>query len=166
MTVQSQPGQNTVFRLYFPRTSDKVEPQRAAEAKMTDRGAGEHILVVEDDPDLRSHAAGLLQALGYRVSVAADSHEALEILRRGSKVDLLFTDVVMPGQMNGHDLAETAQAEFPGLKVLFTSGYSDGALFDQDRLRAGIYLLEKPYRRGALARLVHEALAAPRGGRR
>lgn len=162
VAVQSAPGQGTKFRLYFPRAADRDDRQQPGEAGVVGQGVGEHILVVEDDPDLRSHAAGLLQAFGYRVSVAAGAQEALDILRRGPEVDLLFTDVVMPGAMNGHDLAERARSLFPGLKVLFTSGYSDGALFDQDRLRPGIQLLEKPYRRGTLARRIHQALAAPK----
>jgi CheY-like chemotaxis protein len=115
------------------------------------------ILVVDDDPDVREYAASVLEQLGYRVMRAVDGEAALDVLERESDIDLLFTDVVMPG-LNGFEVARIAQSTRPGLKVLFASGYAT------DLTPAG-RLLKKPYRSGQLAsevaKVLPEGLKAP-----
>ena len=114
--------------------------------------------MVEDDPDLLKHASAVLRDLGYRVSEAASGAEALQMLREDDGVELLFTDVVLAGGMNGRELADVAVSEKPSLKVLYTSGYTQNAIIHQGRLDPGVTLLSKPYRRDDLANRVREVL--------
>ncbi len=122
------------------------------------RGGNETILCVDDDPKIRDYVTIQLESLGYKVIVAENADEALAIINRGAAFDLLFTDIVMPGSMNGRQLAETVMAGRPSLRVLFTSGYSDGAIPLQGRVGHGIPLLTKPYRRAELARMLRRCL--------
>ena len=115
------------------------------------------MLVVEDDDLVRGYASGQLVALGYQVIEAAEGGRALEILRSGTAVDLLFTDVVMPG-MGGRELAEQARVLQPRLKVLYTSGYTENSIVHHGRLDPGVHLLSKPYRRADLANKVRKVL--------
>ncbi|MGE3140845.1 MAG: PAS domain-containing protein, partial [Thermoleophilia bacterium] len=154
VAVESEPGHGTVVHLYLPRSPEPVE-EGAPEARPT--GGDETILLVEDEPLVRRYAADQLAALGYRVVAAADAGEALGLLRGGAEIDLLFTDVVMPG-LDGRRLAGAARALRPDLPVLLTSGHADGAVSPDDPLP----LLPKPYERDALARHVREALDPPR----
>ncbi|HMO55919.1 MAG TPA: response regulator, partial [Roseiflexaceae bacterium] len=124
-------------------------------------GGHETILLVEDDEQVRQYARQQLISLGYIVLEAANGPEALAILHERDDIDLLFTDIVMPGGMSGRDLADAAYAIYPQLKVLYTSGYTENAIIHQGRLDPGIQLLTKPYRRADLARKIREALAAP-----
>jgi CheY-like chemotaxis protein len=117
-------------------------------------GGTETILVVEDDPNVRTTAVDMLTQLGYRVLKAADAQSALSVLESGVHVDLLFSDVVMPGPMRSVDLARRAKEMLPGLEVLFTSGYTENAIVHGGRLDQGVALISKPYRRDALARKV------------
>ena len=100
----------------------------------------------------------MIEGLGYRVSSAADAKAALAILEVADNIDLLFTDVVMPGSIDGAMLAKLALVDRPGLKVLFTSGYSEDAILDLGRLDRGVALLSKPYRRYELARKLREVI--------
>jgi len=118
----------------------------------------EHILVVEDDELVRSHLVTQLAALGYTVTQAENGQVALRLLDRLDRIDLLFTDVVMPGGLNGKDLAHAARARRPGLKVLFTSGYAENALVQSGRVAGNATLLQKPYRRNEMAAAVRRAL--------
>ncbi|WP_242443486.1 response regulator, partial [Sphingobium sp. LB126] len=119
---------------------------------------GETILVVEDDAGVRAYSAEILRDLGYRVIEAADGAAALRLVeRRGQGIDLLFTDVVMPG-MSGSELAQRALALRPGLKVLFTSGYTRDGFMRDGRLEAGIALLPKPFALGDLAGQIRRLL--------
>ncbi|MEG3193822.1 response regulator, partial [Lysobacter sp. D1-1-M9] len=128
----------------------------AAEAPRPDAGRGETILVVEDDPSVRESAVDTLQSLGYVVVEAGDATQALEILGAGRRIDLLFTDVVMPGPIQSPELAERARSLQPGMAVLFTSGYTEDVVFHDGRLDPGIELIDKPYLRDELAaRLRH-----------
>ena len=159
--IRSHPGQGTTVSLCFPRAPagpDAPQPQPPAAEQ---RGRGEHLLLVEDDPEVRENAERALIALGYRVSSAADGPEAAEILRRRDDINLLFTDVVMPGGMTGRDLAETARQRHPALRVLFTSAYTQNALTREGRLPADTHLLAKPYRRADLAIKLRAVLDAP-----
>ena len=99
-----------------------------------------------------------LQTLGYRTLVAANAGEALKIVDAGAEFDVLFTDVIMPGTMNGRQLAEEINKRRPGLKVLFTSGYTENAIVHHGRLDPGVLLLAKPYRKSDLARMIRRAL--------
>ena len=122
------------------------------------RGFGEHVLVVEDNELLLIHVTQLITNLGYRVSAAPNADTALAILAKEEPIELLFTDVVLPGEINGPKLAKLAQAQRPGLKVLFTSGYTEDAIFHHGRLDQGVQLLSKPYRRNELASKLRQVI--------
>lgn len=121
-------------------------------------GLGDCILLVEDDELVRHYAATLLQGLGYEVVIAQEGHQALKQLQEHPQVQLLFTDVVMPGGIGGRELADRAREVRPGLPVLFTSGYTENGIVHHGRLDAGVLLLAKPYRPSELARRVRQAL--------
>ena len=119
-----------------------------------------HILVVEDDRLVRGYVLAQLHSLGYATIEAANAAEALAIVDAGETFDLLFTDIIMPGNMNGRQLATAVQRTRPGLPVLFTSGYTENAIVHHGRLDSGIMLLAKPYRKSELARMIRRALEA------
>jgi CheY-like chemotaxis protein len=121
-------------------------------------GGTETIIVVEDDPLVRAIVIGQLQNLGYKALSAANGAEALSIADRGDNFDLLFTDVIMPGQMNGRQLADEMAKRRSTLKVLFTSGYPKNAIIHHGRLDAGVFLLTKPYSKQELARMLRAAM--------
>jgi signal transduction histidine kinase len=157
LAITSREGHGSVVSLYLPRAVGEAPAKRPAEpAPPVARG---HILVVEDDAVVRAQVAGPLAELGYRVTAVADGHAALIALRSDDQIDLLFTDVVMPNGMNGRELADRAKVARPGLKVLFTSGYTEDALFVAARLDRSINFLPKPYRRSQLASAVAAAIA-------
>ncbi|AWK89240.1 hybrid sensor histidine kinase/response regulator (plasmid) [Azospirillum thermophilum] len=155
--IYSEPGQGTTIRLYLPRTHQ--EEDLAVELDSGPAGGGsETILVVEDDEEVRATVVEMLSDLGYRVLQARDAQSALVVLESGVPVDLLFTDVVMPGPLRSPDLARKARERLPDLAVLFTSGYTQNAIVHGGRLDAGVELLSKPYTREALARKVRHVL--------
>jgi len=121
-------------------------------------GGNETILCVEDDREGRGYVTMQLEGLGYRVIVAVDAAEALAIADRGTRFDLLFTDIVMPGGINGRQLAEQMMAGRPSLRVLFTSGYAYAAVHSRGRVGQGIPILTKPYRKAELARMLRRCL--------
>jgi len=121
-------------------------------------GGDEAILVVEDHDELRSYSVSVLQEQGYAVVVARTAAEALRLLRTSPRVDLLFTDVVLPGGMNGRQLAVAAKQLSPDLKTLFTTGYARNAIVHNGRLDAGIELIGKPFTSEQLARKVRQVL--------
>ena len=164
VSLYSEPGQGTTAKLYLPRAASTEAPAvEEAAPEQVEGGAG-HILVVEDDPAVRAYAASQLRLLGYQVIEAEHAQAALAVLSSDAVVDLLFTDVVMPGGMNGRMLAEEARRLRPGLRVLYTSGYTENAIVHQGRLDPGALLLTKPYRRAALDRMVRQARAAAADG--
>jgi CheY-like chemotaxis protein len=124
-------------------------------------GRAQTILVVEDDPFVRALAKTILLEHGYRILSASDAQSALAILSGDERIDLLFTDLVMPGALTGPQLAEKARQIRPGLKVLFTSGYSHPNAEEFGLPDAGFDLVSKPYRRHDLPRRVKAALAGP-----
>jgi PAS domain S-box-containing protein len=160
--IYSEPGHGTTVRIYLPRTRDEESETKEAE---TDEvvGGSETILVVEDDEDVRATAAAMLADLGYNVLQAKNADRALAILESGARIDLLFTDVVMPGTLRSPELARHAEKKLPGIAVLFTSGYTDNALMHGGRLDEGVNMLGKPYTRNDLARKVRQVLSR-RGG--
>jgi len=156
--VRSEEGRGTTFRIFLPRAESNAHQPPAHDDEVPVQGGSETILCVEDDRKIRDYVTMQLESLGYKVITAANADEALAIVRQGTAFDLLFTDIVMPGTMNGRQLAETLMAGRPSLRVLFTSGYSDGALPLQGRAGQGIPLLTKPYRRAELARMMRRCL--------
>ncbi len=150
--IYSEVGHGTIVKLYLPRagamTTETLGPQPASGSQS---GNGETILAVEDDDLVRKHVEGELIALGYAVRVAGNGAQALETLRGPGTIDLLFSDVVMPGGLSGPDLAREASILRPGLKVLFTSGYTENTMIRLGRLDPGVHLLSKPYLRQELA---------------
>jgi CheY-like chemotaxis protein len=155
--LYSEEGHGTTFKIYLPR-ADSAASQPAGEGQAEMEGGHETILVVEDDPTVRNSVTVQLESLGYKVLAAANAQEALAIMDSGAAFDLLFTDVIMPGSMNGRRLAEEASKRCASLKVLFTSGYAENAIVHHGRLDPGVLLLPKPYRKPDLARFIRKAL--------
>jgi signal transduction histidine kinase/CheY-like chemotaxis protein len=161
--VYSEEGHGTTFRLYLPQAG--AEPQQIADALREPQveGGAETILIVEDDPIVRAAVIAQAQSLGYTTLAAANAAEALAIADSGAAFDLLFTDVIMPGQINGRRLAEEMAKRRSPLKVLFTSGFTENAMIHHGRLEPGVLLLAKPYRKSDLARMLRVALNATGG---
>jgi signal transduction histidine kinase/CheY-like chemotaxis protein len=155
--IYSEQGEGTTIKLYLPR-SKKAQEQKESLHDLPISGGDESILVVEDDEGVRAAVADMLQELGYIVQRAENADRALAVLGSGTKIDLLFTDVVMPGTMNTRDMARRAQELVSGLKVLFTSGYTQNAIVHNGRLDEGVALISKPYRKDDLARKLRSML--------
>ncbi|MCP3393471.1 PAS domain S-box protein [Bradyrhizobium sp. CCGB12] len=157
--IYSEEGHGTTIKMYLP-------PGKTATAvgegvtPVTIEGGHETILVVEDDRLVRDYVLAQLHALGYVTLQAANAAEALAIVAAGKPFDLLFTDVIMPGKMNGRQLADELQKTRPDLRVVYTSGYTENAIIHHGRLDAGVLLLAKPYRKSDLARIIRKALGA------
>ena len=160
--VQSTPGTGTSIALYLPVDDGSAAPRARRDAGVDYQGGAETILVVEDDDEVRSVARAFLGKLGYRVLQACDATQALAHIDSDEPIDLLFTDVVMRGQLDGPALAKEATRRRPGLRVVFTSGHAPESIALLER-RVGAELLPKPYRIDQLARIVRRALdpAAP-----
>jgi CheY-like chemotaxis protein len=158
--IYSEEGYGTTIRIYLPHAGEKSPASSAASDDTTLPGGKETILVVEDDNLVRHYVLTQLQSLGYTTLSAANAKEALDLIDRGANFDLLFTDVIMPGGMNGRQLADEVKKRRPVAKVLFTSGYTEDAIIHHGRLDPGVTLLAKPYRKRDLARIIREVLAA------
>jgi CheY-like chemotaxis protein len=158
--VYSEPGHGTTIRIYLPRVRQEEDLETNIDAGPANGGT-ETILVVEDDEEVRATVVEMLSDLGYRVLRAKDAQNALAIVESGVPIDLLFTDVVMPGALRSTELARKTRERLPAVAVLFTSGYTDNAIVHSGRLDEGIELLSKPYTHDALARKVRHVLADP-----
>ena len=156
--IYSEVGEGTTIKLYFPR-SFEAETATTRLSDVAPQGGSETILVVEDDPAVQGTVVEMLGSLGYRVLKADNATDAFGIVKSGLPIDLLFTDVVMPGPMRSPELARQARAIHPNLAVLFTSGYTQNAIVHGGRLDPGVELLSKPYGREQLARKVRHLLA-------
>ncbi|WP_254601839.1 response regulator [Cupriavidus taiwanensis] len=156
--IVSAPGRGTTVTLFLPRVQRDEDPDIELDAGAA-HGGSETVLVVEDDEDVRATVVEMLTSLGYHVLRARDAHAALAIVERGVPVDLLFSDVVMPGPLRSTELARKLRERLPDVGVLFTSGYADSVIVHDGRLDAGIELLSKPYTHEALARKVRHVLA-------
>jgi len=156
--IRSEEGRGTTIRLYLPRASAQpMQSPGAADGTALPRG-NETILVVEDDDLVRDYVLAQLRSLGYATLAAPNATVALAIVDRGAQFDLLFTDVIMPGGMNGRQLADEVRKHRPNAKVLFTSGYTEDAIIHHGRLDPGVALLAKPYRKRDLAQAIREVL--------
>ncbi len=158
--IYSEPGHGTAVKLYLPQATG-VPDAPAAEPGISGAEHGdESILIVEDDALVREYVVTHVSRFGYRTMAAGNAAEALAIIDGPERIDLLFTDVIMPGGMNGRQLATEALRRRPGLKVLYTSGYTENAIVHHGRLDAGVLLLPKPYLSSDLARRIRTALAS------
>jgi CheY-like chemotaxis protein len=155
--IYSEPGHGTTVRIYLPRVREEEDLETLVDAGPL-KGGEETVLVVEDDEDVRSTVVEMLSDLGYRVLKAKDAQSALAIVESGAPIQLLFTDVVMPGPLRSTELARKARERIPEVAVLFTSGYTDNAIVHAGRLDEGIELLSKPYTYEALARKVRHVM--------
>ena len=155
--IYSEVGLGTTVKLYLPRSRDAVA-RPAATPVMPSGGSQQTILVVEDDANVRAAAVALLDTLGYQCLEAEDAASALCVIETGAHVDLVFSDVVMPGELKTRDFAERLRATSPGLPILFTSGYTENAIVHHGRLDDGVTLLSKPYSRNELARKIAQLL--------
>ena len=156
--IYSEIGHGTTVKLYLPRSLEAEDMIVNIDAREV-VGGSETILVAEDDEQVCATVVSLLTELGYQVLKAGDAAAALAVIESGARIDLLFTDVVMPGPLRSPDLARKARERIPGLAVLFTSGYTQNAIVHGGRLDAGVELLSKPYTREALARKIRHVLA-------
>ncbi|ODN67462.1 Blue-light-activated protein [Methylophaga muralis] len=159
INIYSERGQGTTIRLYLPRSPVEISTADNPPALPIQPKTGkEHILVVEDDDLVRSYVISQLEFIGYQVISASNGQEAMEIIQSDAHIDLLFTDVVMPGGISGRDLSDKAQRIRPQLKVLFTSGYTENSIVHHGRLDPGVMLLSKPYSRDELSTKIRQAL--------
>jgi len=159
--IYSELGQGSTVRIYLPRLYAEERPEPEPPAVRIPRGNhGETILVVEDDDDVRAHTTSTIRDLGYQVVEAPNGKVALEQLGRRPEIRLLFTDVGLPGSMNGRRLAEAAQAQRRDLKVLYTTGYARNAIVHDGRLDPGVQLITKPFTYAALAERIRDVLDA------
>ena len=158
INVYSEPGKGTTFRIYLPRYADQAvdtQRERAAEIPLS---RGETVLVVEDEPAILKMGKMMLEKLGYRVLAAGTPGEAIGLAEEhASEIHLLITDVVMP-EMNGRDLAERLQSLYPGMKILFMSGYTADVIAHRGVLDEGVNFIQKPFSMKDLAVKVREAL--------
>ncbi|MVA23883.1 PAS domain S-box protein [Agrobacterium vitis] len=157
--IYSEPGHGTTVKLYLPKTAaaEDVEIRQDVGPSL---GGSETILVVEDDDNVRDTVIELLSDLGYSILKASDPQSAISVIESGVPIDLLFTDVVMPGALKSPELARKAKERLPNLSVLFTSGYTENSIVHHGRLDAGVELISKPYTRDALARKIRQVLPA------
>ena len=149
--IYSEVGEGTAVKIYLPRTR-RAQDALDTVAQQPALGGNERILVVEDDEGVRAAVVDMLTDLGYRVQRAEHAQAALKLLEEGGKVDLLFTDVVMPGPISTREMARRAQQMHPGIKILYTSGYTQNAIVHHGKLDDDAVLLSKPYRKDELAR--------------
>ncbi|MDE5458920.1 response regulator [Bradyrhizobium sp. CSA112] len=154
--IYSEVGHGTTIKLYLPPARGQVEAAPSAAPPLPH--GNETVMVVEDDALVRNFVTTQLQSLGYRTIAAANGPAAMTIVENGQPFELLFTDVIMPGGMTGRQLADEVTKRRPGVKVLYTSGYTDNAIVHQGRLDPGVLLLTKPYRKSQLANMIRRAL--------
>ncbi len=161
VSVYSEVGRGTTFKIYLPRTMEaEPQPVTAAVANPIERGTGERILLVEDNGELREATGGILSAYGYRVTSVDSGEAALEAIDRGAEVDLVVSDVVMPG-LSGKDVLDRIRERRSDLPVLFISGYTDNVIFRHGLLTGELDFLEKPFAAARLTTKVREMLDRP-----
>jgi PAS domain S-box-containing protein len=156
--IYSEQGHGTSVKLYLPRATGVDQGASEMPPSASVQGGHEAVLVVEDDALVRKYVLTQIRSLGYSTLEACNAAEALQVIDSAADIDLLFTDVIMPGAMNGRQLVDEALNRRPSLKTLFTSGYTENAIVHHGRLDSGVLLLAKPYRKPELARMIRMAL--------
>jgi CheY-like chemotaxis protein len=157
--IYSEPGRGTTVKLFLPRSDPAGEAGAAQPTRPQMPRGSERILIVEDDPQVRAVVVSQLQGLGYAAAEAPDGEAGLAALEAAAQpFDLLLTDVIMPGAMNGKVLAEEAARRWPRMRIVFMSGYTEDAVIHNGRLAPGVLLLGKPFRRAELAQMLRQAL--------
>jgi CheY-like chemotaxis protein len=161
--ISSELGEGTTMSLYLPRHGDGAEPAEDVPSPRAVRRSrqGETVLVIDDEPTVRMLAADVLDELGYSAIEAEDGPEGLKVLESGVRIDLLITDVGLPGGMNGRQVADAGRAIRPGLKVLFITGYAENAIASNGYLDQGMQMMTKPFSMDALAERIKDLLAEP-----
>jgi PAS domain S-box-containing protein len=165
--IYSEVQLGTTIKLYLPRfhgTGEAVLPERQDERTVPRAAGQETVLIVEDDEDVRNSTTESLRELGYCTLSAADGPQAVRVLEQHPEIDLLLTDIVLPGGMTGAQVAATARGLLPALRVLFTTGYARNAIVHHGRLDAGVHLLSKPFTLDELANKVRDVLDEPPNG--
>jgi two-component system cell cycle sensor histidine kinase/response regulator CckA len=153
----SEPGMGTTLKLYFPSVREAASEPRPLQTEEPSCGAGGRILIVEDDPLVREMARRSLSEAGHEVLQAADGRTALDLVSKGARVDVVLTDLAMPG-MGGRELARRLWESRPGLPVVFMSGYTDDIVLRRGLLDSGVPFLEKPLSPVELARKMRQVL--------
>jgi len=161
--IISEVGHGTTVRLLFPATDQKIEDDRKASQRAADRHGTETVLVVDDRLDVAATAGTILEDFGYKVIIADGPKAAIEILDDEGRIDLLFTDLIMPGGMNGVMLARAARERQPKIKVLLTTGYAEASLERTDAGGTEFEVINKPYKRLELARRIRRVIDGPTG---
>ena len=161
--IYSEVGHGTTVRLLFPASDQKIEEERKASQRAADRHGTETVLVVDDRPDVAETAGIILEDFGYKVIVADGPRAAIEALDGERRIDLLFTDLIMPGGMNGVMLARAARERQPKIKVLLTTGYAEASMERTDAGGTEFEIINKPYKRMELARRVRRVIDGPTG---
>jgi CheY-like chemotaxis protein len=158
VTIYSEIGQGSTVKLYFPRFMGTALAPAAETVNVVPKASsGEVVLVVEDNVEVRTYSVTVLGELGYQVLEASDAEAALAIINSQARVDLLFTDVILPGK-SGRSLADDASARRPDLRVLYTTGHSRNAIVHHGRLDPGVQLISKPFTFDELAKRVRDVL--------
>jgi len=161
--IYSEVGEGTTVRLYFPASSDYENALPSTKNRALDKGGNETILIVEDKEDVAVVAKMFLEGAGYRALSASSGREAIEVLEQHPEVDALFTDLIMPGGMNGVVLAREARRMLPKIKVLLTTGYADASIQRTDVGGAEFDVVNKPYTQKELLKRIRMLLDGPTG---
>lgn len=157
ITLRSRPGEGTCVQIYLPRSQSATTAPQATETEAPSGGA-ETILLVEDEEAVRSATEAMLAGLGYQVLSSPDADHAAKLLERGARIDLLFTDVIMPGRLTSLELSELVKKDQPHAQILFTSGYAEGVLTHDGKLPKDVHLLAKPYTLETLSARIRQML--------
>jgi CheY-like chemotaxis protein len=162
IVLESEPGRGTSVRIFLPRSATEAqEPEKTYDAPLY--GGLETILVVEDEEDVRSATCAILSALGYEVLEACDAAGAIALIESGRHIDLVFSDVIMPGPVSSLQLGEVLARHLPGAQILYTSGYAEGVLAHEGKVHASVNLLQKPYHPDALSARIRHLLRRSKG---
>ena len=161
MRIHSEEGRGTTVSIYLPRYRGEAESDEAPQAAGLHpvAKAGETVLIVDDEPTVRMLVTDVLRDLGYTAVEAADGAGGLKVLQSDARIDLLVTDVGLPGGLNGRQMADAARVTRPDLMVLFITGFAENALLSGGQLEAGMSVLTKPFAVDALAARIHELIA-------
>jgi len=157
-TIYSEENIGTTIKLYLPKSSDLTGDKISGQQASPPQSQSETILVVEDDPEVRTLTVALLRGLGYKIIEASDAASALRALENSPRVNLLFSDVVLPGSSSGIDLAKQIRTLRPGISILFTSGYTEEAMIGHGAPEDDFELLSKPFKRDVLAQRIRSVL--------